>query len=411
MLKLLKFFLALLITFTVLVGVGNAFANYLKTQQTNEKIAALLLPENFKVTVFAGHTSGQNLDGARLMTAGQDGHLYLSLPKQGKVVMLPDENQDGVADKVVLVAENLNAPHGLAFAGETLYVANQDAVVRLDKTAGQWPATKITPIIRNLATGWHTLKTIKVGPDGYLYLNVGSSCNVCVEEDSTRATIHRYTLEGKPAGHLITLGRHAQSAVWATGLRNSQGFVWHPVSGEMFATNEGADNRSEFKNGKVNDELPPEHLNKIIGGQHYGWPFCWGKEADGTQFADPNFVVEPNFCKTTQAPAIMFTSHSTPIGITFLDKANVPEDYKKDALVAMHGSWNRKQLSGYKVVRVRFNEAYQPVAVEDFMSGWLNKNTAWGRPVDVVVGNDGAIYLSDDETGLIYRIRYQPSIK
>lgn len=408
MLKLLKFFLALLITFTVLVGVGNAFANYLKTQQTKEKIAALQLPENFKVTVFAGHTSEQNLDGARLMTIGPEGHLYLSLPKQGKVVMLPDENQDGMADKVVLVAQHLNAPHGLAFVDQTLYVANQDGVVKLTRENGQWPATKITPIIRHLATGGHTLKSIKVGPDGYLYLNVGSSCNVCVEEDNTRATIHRYTVEGKPAGSLVTLGRHAQSPVWATGLRNSQGFVWHPVTGEMFATNEGADNRSELKNGRVNDELPPEHLNKIIGGQHYGWPYCWGKEADGTQFADPNFVGEPNFCKTTQAPALTFTSHSTPIGMTFLDKAKVPDEYKKDVLVALHGSWNRKQLSGYKVVRVKFNEAHQPVAVEDFMTGWLSNNTDWGRPVDVSVGSDGAIYVSDDKTGLIYRVRYQP---
>lgn len=404
MLKLLKFFLALLITFTVIVGVGNTFANYLKNQQANEKVASLQLPPNFKIQVFAGHFSDQKLDGARLMTVGPDGHLYLSLPSQDKVVMLPDENQDGVADKVVLVAENLNAPHGLAFVGQTLYVANQDGVVKLERTNHTWPATKITPIIRNLAFGGHTLKSIKLGPDGFLYLNVGSSCNVCVEEDNTRATIHRYTVEGKPAGSLVTLGRHAQSAVWATGLRNSQYFVWHPVSGEMFATNEGADNRSETKNGRVNDELPPEHLNKMIGGQHYGWPYCWGKEADGTQFADPNFVGEPHFCKTTQAPAITFTAHSTPIGITFLDKANVPEAYKKDALVALHGSWNRKQLSGYKVVRVKFNAAHQPESVEDFASGWLSNNSAWGRPVDVTVGNDGAIYVSDDKAGLVYRI-------
>ena len=406
MLKLLKFFLALLITFTVLVGIGNAFANYLKAQQANEKIASLKLPPNFKIQVFAGHASDQKLDGARLMTVGPDGHLYLSLPSQDKVVMLPDENQDGVADKVVLVAENLNAPHGLAFVGQTLYVANQDGVVKLERTNHTWPATKITPIIRNLATGGHTLKSLKLGVDGFLYLNVGSSCNVCVEEDNTRATIHRYTVDGKPAGSLVTLGRHAQSAVWAKGLRNSQYFVWHPVTGEMFATNEGADNRSETKSGRVNDELPPEHLNKIIGGQHYGWPYCWGKEADGTQFADPNFVGEPNFCKTTQAPAITFTAHSTPIGMTFLDKANVPEAYKKDALVALHGSWNRKQLSGYKVVRVKFNAAHQPEAVEDFATGWLGNNSAWGRPVDVMVGNDGAIYVSDDQAGLVYRISH-----
>jgi glucose/arabinose dehydrogenase len=409
MLKLLKFILALLMTFTVIVGVGNVFANYLKTQQANEKIKALKLPKDFNIQVFAGHTSEQKLDGARLMTVGPDGHLYLSLPKQGKVVMLPDENQDGVADKIVLVAEKLNAPHGIVFVDNTLFVANQDGVVKLERENGQWPAIKTVTIVQNLATGGHTLKSLKRGPDGFLYLNVGSSCNVCVEEDSTRATIHRYSVDGKAAGSLLTLGRHAQSPIWASGLRNSQGFVWHPVTGEMFATNEGADNRSEFKNGRVNDELPPEHLNKIIGGQHYGWPFCWGKEPDGSQFADPNFEGEANFCKTTQAPAITFTSHSTPIGISFLNEAKIAAAYKNDALVALHGSWNREKLSGYKVVRVKFNEAHQPIAVEDFLTGWLQNNGAWGRPVDVTVGNDGAIYVSDDKMGLIYRVTQAPS--
>ncbi len=404
--KLLKFFLSLLITFAVIVSVGNAFATYLKNQQLNEKLTLLKLPSNFKISIFAG-SQQQNLAGARLMTVGPDGNLYLSLTKQNKVVMLPDENHDGVADSVVLVAENLNAPHGLAFVNNQLYIANQDGVVRLERKNEQWPASSVTPIIKNLATGGHTLKSLKLGPDGFLYLNVGSSCNVCIEEDSTRATILRYTIEGKPAGYLQTVGQHAPSAIWAKGLRNSQGFTWHPITNEMFATNEGADNRSELKGGKVNDEIPPEHLNKIEAGKHYGWPHCWGKLANGQQFSDPNFVASEGFCSTTQAPAITFQSHSTPIGFTFLDQAKVPEADQKDAIVALHGSWNRAQLSGYQVIRVKFDDAHQPIAVEDFATGWLKNNEVWGRPVDVVVGNDGAIYVSDDKMGVIYRITYQ----
>jgi glucose/arabinose dehydrogenase len=401
--QLIKLIISVLITFVVLVGIGNVFADYLRINTENARISQLKLPTGFKLSVFAGHLKGQDLTGVRMMTIGPDGHLYATLTKQNQVVMLPDDNRDGVADKVVMVADKgLNAPHGLVFANGQLYVANQDSVVRLEQQNGQWPAAGVTPIIKDLATGWHTLKSLKLGPDGHLYLNVGSSCNVCVEGDATRATMMRYTLAGQPAGHLVTLGRHVSSALWAKGLRNTQGFAWHPVTGDMYATNEGADNRSDIKNGKVNDDLPPEHLNKIEAGQHYGWPYCWGN-----QFADPNFAGEAGFCKTTQAPQISFVSHSTPIGISFLNMAAVPDDYKKDAIVALHGSWNRKQPSGYALVRVKFNDQYRPISIEDFATGWLQGKRAWGRPVDVIVGTDGAIYVSDDEMGVIYRITYQ----
>lgn len=397
-LKTLKFALAALIIFVAFVSLGSAVVSYIDAPKASQLSNIKLAPQ-FKIEYFAGHQPGASLAGARMMALGPDGNIYLSLPKQNKVVMLPDANHDGVADKVVLVAENgLNAPHGLAFANGKLYVANKDSVVRLEQKEHQWPASAATPIIQNLATGGHTLKSLKVGPDNHLYLNVGSSCNVCVEDDPTRATILRYTLEGKPAGALPTLGRHAPTAIWAKGLRNSQGFAWHPVTGAMFATNEGGDNRSEFKNGKVNDELPPEHLNIIEAGKHYGWPHCWGK-----QFTDPNFAGEEGFCANTQAPAITFTSHTTPIGISFLDKANVPADFKQDAIVAFHGSWNRKQAAGYKLMRVEFKDN-KPVSTEDFATGWLQAGVYWGRPVDVLVGNDGAIYVSDDVMGVIYRI-------
>ncbi|HSI38565.1 MAG TPA: PQQ-dependent sugar dehydrogenase [Methylotenera sp.] len=400
--------------FRLTIFVLLAFSTLFSIQAANSgpDLSSIKLPKGFKIGVFANQQTkgGDYLSGARFMTLDSAGNLYVSSAKGNSVVMLPDNNKDGIADDVVLVAKNLNAPQGLVFVGDKLLVANQDGVVTLTKVNGKWPA-KVSPFINGLATGGHTLKNIKLSPDGYLFINVGSSCNVCNESDPTRATILRYTLEGKPAGSLLTLGRHQQSAVWAHGLRNSQGFAWHPQTTAMYATNNGSDMRSDTKGGKVNDELPPEHLNKIEAGKHYGWPYCWGDPINlNSQVQDPNFVGEPGFCKTTQAPAITITSHSTPIGITFLDKSNFPSDYKNDAILALHGSWNREQPSGYKLVRVKFKregDDVRPSEVEDFATGWLQGDNAWGRPVDVTVGTDKALYVSDDKSGLIYRITYQ----
>ena len=380
---------------------------------------AIKLPAGFKLTTFADSSTkhGNLLSDARFMAFDSDGNLFVSTGSDDKVLMLPDANKDGVADEVVVVAKDLNAPQGLAFVGNDLLVANQDGVVKLRPVNGGW--SKPQPFISRLPTGGHTLKTIKLGADGYLYINVGSSCNVCMESDPLRATMLRYTVDGKPAGALAAMGRHQQSAIWARGLRNSQGFAWHPSTGDMFATNNGADNRSDSKGGKVNDEIPPEHLNKIEAGKHYGWAHFWGAPGTKTLLEDPNFKADADFCKTAQPPAITFTSHTTPIGITFLDKTNWPAEYKTDAIVALHGSWNRRQPAGYQLVRVKFSNN-QPVAVEDFATGWLvpAKEAGWlsrhqvhGRPVDVAVGHDGALYVSDDKADTIYRISYQTEVK
>lgn len=367
-------------------------------------VASLKLPPGFSLNVFSQlhPAGGGHLRGPRMLAFGPDGHLYLSLGQDNQVVMLPDRDHDGRADEVITVADHLNTPQGLVFVGSQLYVANQDGVVRLEQDHGRWPARAATQIISDLPTGGHTTKSLKLGPDGYLYLNVGSSCNVCVEDDPRRATLLRYRLDGQPAGALATLGRHAPSAIWASGLRNSQGFAWHPQTGALYATNNGADMRSGVKGGAVNDDLPPEHFNRIEPGQHYGWPHCWG-----ARVTDPNFPGPAGFCDTMQPPALTFPAHTTPIGMTFLDQATAfPAEYRHDALVALHGSWNRAEPAGYKVARVRF-EGGQPVAVTDFISGWLNASGAWGRPVDVAVGPDGALYVSDDRAGMIYRVLYR----
>lgn len=364
--------------------------------------AALRLPAGFKANVFARLPAAGNdyFRGPRFMAFGPDGNLYLSLGLDNKVVMLPDANHDGRADDVVTVADGLNGPQGLAFVGDKLLVANQDGVVRLEKNGGRWPASAAVPVIPNLPAGGHTLKTLKQGPDGYLYLNVGSSCNVCVEQDPLRATMLRYTADGKPAGYLPAVGRLAPSPVWATGLRNAEGFAWHPQTGAMYATNNGADMRSDKKGGAPLDSLPPEHFNHIEPGMDYGWPHCWDN-----RFTDPNFPGAAGACEKMQPPAATFPAHAAPLGLAFLDKAAFPAEYRSDALVALHGSWNRREPSGYKLVRVHF-EGGRPVGASDFATGWLTDKGAWGRPVDVIVGPDGAVYISDDRAGMIYRIVY-----
>ncbi len=372
----------------------------------------LNLPLGFDVKVFS--KLAENFGQPRMMAFDSKGRLYVTLADTGKLLMLPDANKDGLAEVPIVIAKNLNAPNGLTFINDhTLLIGNQNGIVKLMQQNGQWSAPK--PFISNLPDGGHSLKTIKIGPDNFLYLNVGSSCNVCVEDDPLRATILRYTLDGKPAGSLVTLGKHAANPVWARGLRNSQGFAWQSITGAMLASNEGADNRAKYKKGAVVDDIPPEHLNIIEPGKHYGWPYCWGDSSHSkSMLEDSNFLAPSvDFCNTTTPPAIMFDAHSTPIGMTFLNKSSFPTEYKSDAIVALHGSWNRKNPSGYKLVRVKFN-GDKPVQVVDFATGWLNssetgENTAWGRPVDVIIGADGALYVSDDRAGYIYRIQYKPT--
>jgi glucose/arabinose dehydrogenase len=330
---------------------------------------SLRVPDGFKVSVFA-----QDLKGVRYLALGPGNVVYASQPGSGVIVKLPDANRDGVADSVVTVARGLRGPFGIAFRGDTMYVAEMVSVKRFDPGARE-PVT----IVQGLPSGGHVTRTVVFGPDGKMYVSVGSSCNICDESDSTRAAVLQFDRDG------------SHGRVFARGLRNSVGLAFNPTTGELWASNNDRDN--------LGDDVPPERINIVKDGRYYGWPQCY---LPGT----PNPEYRGADCSTVEPPAITFQAHSAPLGMKFYTGNAFPAEYRGDVYVAFHGSWNRSVPTGAKVVRVRVANG-RPTGVEDFITGWQRPDgSRWGRPVDVVTASDGALLVSDDTGGKIWRVTY-----
>ena len=328
--------------------------------------------DGFAVSVYA-----EGLTGARFMVLGPDGVPYLSLTRQGRVVKLPDRDGDGRADSVITVARGLDIPHGLAFRGDTLYVAETNRVVRFVPGV-----TTPQVVVADLPHGdGHFTRTIVFGPrDGKLYVSVGSSCNICDERDARRAAVLRFNPDG------------SGGEVFAHGLRNSVGLAFDPATGELWGTNNDRD--------LLGDDLPPDRINILQQGGNYGWPQCYLP-------GHPNPEYPGADCGHLAEPALTFQAHSAPLGITFSTGTQFPPEYRGGAFVAYHGSWNRSVPTGYKVVYVR-QEGGRPVSITDFLVGFLPDGVAtpWARPVDVLVAKDGSLLVSDDYGGRIFRVRY-----
>jgi glucose/arabinose dehydrogenase len=329
------------------------------------------VPAGFAVDVYA-----EGLKGARFMALSPDGTPYLSLTRPGSVVKLPDVNGHGRADTVITVATGLDLPHGLAFRGDTLWVAENDKVVRFLPGAA-------TPevVVPNLpGRGGHFTRTIVFGPDDRLYVSVGSSCNICDESDPRRAAILRYNLDG------------SGEEIFAHGLRNSVGIAFDPATGELWGTNNDRDN--------LGDDLPPDRINIIRRGLDYGWPHCYLPGKNNPEYASAD-------CSHVEGPAIGFQAHSAPLGIAFSTGTQFPAAYRGGAFVAYHGSWNRTVPTGYKVVYVRQVNG-RPVAIGDFLTGFRPDPGAppWARPVDLLVLRDGSLLVSDDTGGYVFRVHY-----
>jgi glucose/arabinose dehydrogenase len=342
--------------------------------------SGITLPHGFALSAFA-----TGLGVARFLTLDPSGTLLVSVPNQGRVLALPDKGDGKAADAVTVVA-GLDQPHGLAWKNGDLYIAEQGRVLRFRYDPATHKATGAVVVIPNLPRGGnHWTRTIVFGPDGRLYVSVGSSCNVCREQDARRAAIVRYNADG------------SGEELYATGMRNAVGLAFSPTTGALWATVNERDWRG--------DDLPPDYITEVKARGFYGWPDCMVLR--GRAFVDDRFGPS-EACSAVTPPSTEIQAHSAPLGLAFYTGRQFPPEYHGDLFVAFHGSWNRSVPTGYKVVRVRFKDA-QPAGVEDFATGWLQVRRVVGRPVDLIVGRDGALYLSDDAAGQIYRIAYRSS--
>lgn len=346
---------------------------------SNEDMGRLRVPDGFSVTVFES-----GIPNVRMMRFTDEGDLLVSAPRAGRVYLVErDVDGDGVAQGNRVLLEGLDRPHGLALHDGWLYVAETGAVLRVRFDAKKRAVVGAPErIIEDLPSGGrHWTRTVGVGPDDRLYVSVGSSCNACIEDDARRAAITRYALDG------------SGEEIHATGLRNAVGFAWQPGTGALFAT----DNNRDL----LGDDFPPGELDVITAGGFYGWPF-----ANGDRVPDPDFDegYEAEIAASIP-PAHGFAAHTAPLGITFYEGDRFPERYRGAAFVALHGSWNRSKKIGYEVVAVLFGED-DLLREEPFLTGFLHEDEVIGRPVDIAVGPDGALYVSDDYTGQIYRVAY-----
>ncbi len=338
------------------------------------RLEELKTPPGYEVSVYA-RVNG----GPRLMAFGPNRVLYVASRGGGSVYAVPE------AGRVVQALRGLNGPHSVTFRDNDLYVAVNDGVVRFREavTEDLVVRTNAERVLSLPAGGGHSTRTAYFGPDGRIYATAGSTCNFCVESDARRAAMMRYEADG--SGEQII----------ARGLRNTVGFAWHPLTGELWAVDNGGDG--------LGDDEPPDEINVVAEAKDYGWPDCVG-QARGVRWG---WQARPERCGDTQGPEWEIQAHSAALAISFYSGEMFPASFQNDALVGLHGSWNRNQPTGFKVARVRAAGG-RATAIEDFLWGFFDPNTRTrsGRPMHALSGPDGAVYVSDDTTGNIYRVVY-----
>lgn len=355
----------------------------------------LTLPAGFSIEVYA-----EGLEHPRSMVRSPNGTLFVgsredvqrlargASPEAGKVYAVVDTDQDHRADEIITIAEGLNAPNGVAFNDGALYVAEISRILRYDDIEAQLrnPPEPVV-VIDTLPTDWmHGWKFIAFSPDGKLYVPVGAPCNVCDREaDEPRySTILRMNPDG------------SELEIVARGVRNSVGFDFHPRTGELWFTNNGRD--------MLGDEGPPDTLNHVTEtGQHFGFPFCHAGDLIDPEFGDARS------CDEFRPPTRKLGPHVAALGMRFYTGQMFPERYHEQVFIAEHGSWNRSPDAGHTGYRLTVVDQSDEDggSYEVFAEGWLtDDNIGWGRPVDVLVMPDGALLVSDDRLGVIYRISY-----
>lgn len=341
----------------------------------------LTFPDGFKMETYAA-----NLGNARQLAFDPGGVLTASLTADGEIVSLPDRDGNGQADGIEVLLTGLNEPSGLAFHNGFLYVAENNRISRYPYTSNPTgPPTLGAPerLADLPSDGEHFTRTVTFGPDGKMYIAAGSSSNTGPETDSRRAAVSRYNDDG------------TGSSIFASGLRNTVGLTWHPVTAELWGVDNGRDN--------LGDDIPPDEVNIIRQGNDYGWPYAYGD-----RIPDPAYNDAARAANTTP-PTIQIQAHSAPLGLCFYTGNGFGPGYANNLFITYHGSWNRSVPTGYKVVRfVMTGATFQtPGAQQDFITGWLTPGGAVGRPVAIIQGGDGALYISDDKAGAVYKFSKQ----
>lgn len=335
------------------------------------------LPEGFKISLYSG-----DVPGARSMTLGKNGTLFVGTRKEGKVYALLDRNGDYRADRVIVIANGLRMPNGVAFKDDNLYVAEISRILRYDSIEKRLsdPPEPVVISERYPADRHHGWKYIAFGPDGMLYVPVGAPCNTCKSRKRIYATITRMNPDG------------TGFEIYAEGVRNTVGFDWHPDTGILWFTDNGRD--------WMGNDIPPDELNRAYQkGLHFGYPYC-----HGTDISDPEYGKDAR-CSEYVPPAQELGPHVAALGMIFYTGGQFPEKYRGNVFIAEHGSWNRDTPIGYRITTVRVQDG-QASGYRVFAEGWLKGGQKRGRPVDVLQLPDGSLLVSDDHAGAIYRIYY-----
>jgi len=334
------------------------------------------LPPGFRIAVYAA-----DLPGARSMALGPGGTLFVGTRGEDRVYAVRDTDGDGRADRMWTVAEGLDTPNGVAVRDGALYVAEMSRVIRFDDIESRLddppaPVTVSDGFPTDRAHGW---KFIRFGPDGKLYVPIGAPCNVC-DPGEPYASITRMNPDG------------SDWEIYARGIRNSVGFDWDPATGDLWFTDNGRD--------WLGDDRPPDELNRAPrAGMNFGFPYCFG-----TAIPDPRYGSRYP-CSDFTPPARELGPHVASLGMRFYTGTMFPPGYRGAIFIAEHGSWNRSRPIGYRVIVVRLENG-APASLDVFARGWLGGNEAWGRPVDVQVMPDGALLVSDDRAGAVYRVTW-----
>lgn len=343
-------------------------------------IRSLTLSPDFIISTFA-----DNLGKSRMLAVSDEGFVYVTDRDNGTLTLLKDEDKDGRAEITNVVAKKEKL-HGIAIDGRDMYLAT---VKEIYKTTIRPDGTveNLQRMVSDLPDGGqHGNRTIRIGQDGSLYVSIGSTCNSCAETNKEHATILKMGTDGM------------NRKVFASGLRNTVGFDWHPETGELWGFDHGID--------WLGEDEQKEELNRIMEGEDYGWPYVYG-DGKFEVHHDPKNMTHEAYAAKSVKPTLLYEAHAAPMALLFYTGDQFPGEYHGDAFVAMHGSWNKAEPSGYKVVRIKYTNG-EPTEFEDFVTGFLTEdNGQFGRVCGLAEYTDGSLLISDDVNGIIYRVSYQ----